>query len=174
MRIPDDTALKALLDPLWRVTAKVRDRKVGWGLRVTPPFPEPWPAPTELVLLAYATGLAPPLVDGEHVSRPFAVMHLSPEAGARVDRIAVDLEDIGAQGVRPLNGAELEIIRTRGAVYEELAQLPTTLSPRVSAYFAHWLDVSGVIARTLPAPQRRFLAEVHNSRSKPAKTTSGR
>ena len=165
MRIPGDTALTALLDPLWRAT-RVLGRKVGWGLRVTPPFPEPWPAPTELVVFGYAAGLAPPMVDGEHVSRPFALVHLSPGADPRVDRIAADLEDLGAQGVRPLNGAELVIIKTRVAVYEELAQLPTTPSARLRAYFAHWLDVSGVIARTLPAPQQRFLAEARNVRSK--------
>jgi hypothetical protein len=122
MRIPDDAALKALLDSLWRATT-VLGRKVGWGLRVTPPFLEPWPAPTELVVFAYAAGLAPPMVDGEQVSRPFALVHLSPGADPRVDRMAADHEDLGVQGVRPLNGAELLIIETRVAVYQELAQL---------------------------------------------------
>jgi hypothetical protein len=163
MRIPDDTELKILLDPLWRGT-KVVDRKVGWGLRITPPLPEPWPAPAGLVVFAYAAGLAPPIVDGEHVSRAFAVMHLSPGADPRVDRVAAALEDIGVQGMRPLNGAELVITRTRVNVHEELAQLPTTLSPRVIAYFAHWFDVSRVISPTLPASQQRFLLEVHKLR----------
>ena len=132
-------------------------------MRLTPLFPEPWPAPTEVVVFAYAAGLAVGVSDGENVSGAFAVAHLRAGSDPRVESLGGALEKLGIQGVRPLRGEEIELVRASAAIQEELAGAPGTLSERVLAYYRHWLGVAGVIAASLPASQQRFFAAVRGA-----------
>jgi hypothetical protein len=170
--IPSDAgALKVLFEPAWAAIRTVRpvgpDRPIGpilgWGMRLTPVFPEPWPDPTEVVVFAYAAGLAVGVSDGENVSRPFAVAHLRAGSRPRVEGLAGALEKLGVQGVRPLRGDEIELVRAGAAIQQELADSPGAPSERVIVYYRHWLGVSGVIAGGLPESQQRFFASVRGA-----------
>jgi hypothetical protein len=158
----DAAALKALFEPAW-AAIRASGPRLGWGMRLTPLFPEPWPDPTEIVVFAYACGLAIGVSDGENVSGPFAVAHLRAGSGPRVEGLSGALEKLGVQGIRPLRGDEIELMRASAAIQEELAGSPGTLSERVIAYYRHWLGVSGVIAASLPESQQRFFAAVRGT-----------
>jgi hypothetical protein len=155
----DAAALKALFEPAW-AAVRASGPRLGWSMRLTPVLPEPWPDPTEVVVFAYAAGIAIGVSDGENVSGPFAVAHLRAGSEPRVEGLSGALEKIGIQGVRPLRGDEIELVRAGAAIQEELAASPGALSENVLAYYRHWLGVCGVIAGSLPEPQQRFFGAV--------------
>jgi hypothetical protein len=160
--------LKGLFEPVWKAIRAVRPigPPLGWGVELTPVFPEPWPDPTGVVVFAYARALAVNASDAEHVSRPFAVAHLRPGSDPVVESLSTALEKLGVQGVRPLRGDESDLVRAVAAIEEEVARSPGVLSDRVIAYYRFWLGVSGVIAGSLPESQQRFFRAVRSAATK--------
>jgi hypothetical protein len=163
--LSDAAALRAMFEPVWlAVRASGPDRQsLGWGLRLTPVLPEPWPEPTEVLVFAYAAGLAVGVSDGETVSNAFAVAHLRAGLEPHVERLPGTLEKMGIQGIRPLRRDEIDLVGAAARIQEQLAASPGALSRQVIAYYRHWLNVAGVIAARLPESQQRFFATVRRS-----------
>jgi hypothetical protein len=155
LAVPTRADLEALLQPAWRALPTAKDGPF-WSLRTTPALPDAWPAPRGLVVFAFAGGMQPGLMDGEHTARPWASVAVAPTLG--VERLRPSLEDAGVQGVRPIGGKEVEIYRTEAAAQAELLAHPAAPGPVAKAYYCLWAGYNGVIVAALPAPQRAFLA----------------
>ena len=137
---------------------------LGVGNAPTPILPEPWPDPTELVVFAYASGLAVGVSDGQTLQPPLRrgspARRFAPARGWALRRARKARRARGPAAARRRDRVDA---RASAAIQEELAGSPGTLSDRVIAYYRHWLGVSGVIAGSLPESQQRFFAAIRGT-----------
>ena len=167
--------LAGQIDALWRTVDKGATAKdkppIAWSPRTTPAFPTSWPptSATTWVRYVYAAGrdLGGGLADGERVARPWARVELRPGAAtAAIVPLSARLEPLDIQGVRPIDGATLAILRTEEQVTaagRRLTALPDPAAAETAelrAFYRAWLSLNGVIASAIRPDHGAFLAWV--------------
>jgi hypothetical protein len=170
LRLPEQTELAELVGQAFREAKQSPSSSAAtWTLRFTPPLPEPWPTPNAVVVFAYATALPfaiknnrPVLTaaDAMLVAHPFAAVYLKVDSSPVVSVLGTSLQSAGMQGFGPASPLERNLTTRSAEVFSEILRLSPPLSELSRAHYAQWLSVAGVIARCLPATQRRFLGDI--------------
>ncbi|MCA9593514.1 MAG: hypothetical protein KC776_09400 [Myxococcales bacterium] len=129
--------------------------KLRWSLRPTPPFPEHWPVtgtPTAVAYYAgaYVLGL-PNLRDGEYSAGLAYRIEIRTDGSAATTILADPTREVGVQGVRPLTGDEVLIVKKRAEVEQALlAAARTGVMPNpdaaneLRAYYKLWFSTNGI------------------------------
>ena len=155
------------LETLWRSVES--PAPPFWSSTTTPLFPGQWPpAPgTTWVSYAYAYGLDPQLADGAKIARPWARLELA--AGPDRARVVLQsrrLEEIGTQGVAPLDAASLKVLDAQDAVAARCLLLGgpppagQAETAELIAFYRTWLRFNGVIAEAITPQHAAFLGWV--------------
>jgi hypothetical protein len=128
---------------------------------LTPFFPTAWPPKGGLlVAYAYAYRHDPGLSDGVEVAPLWAELKVDPRSPrrVRVTRLADALSDAATQGVRPLEQAEIDILKTE-ADFAGHSSIPKgAAAERMRAYFCAWRGTNGVAAGMVEPRQKAFFA----------------
>ena len=138
-----------------------------WEERISPGFPLDWPPGEGRIVLIYylsAAGRNPTvLMDGERFTAPWGVVRRDARAGTyEFSRTPDGVESKGTQGVRPLTGEEVRVLRD-GSVEEDFADalagksLGADLAQRVRAYYNLWRSCHGA-ARQVEVQHAGFIA----------------
>jgi hypothetical protein len=128
------------------------------GPRLSPPVPATWPPTGKggYYVYAFAAGARPSVHDGEEVAAPWARAVID-GTNQRVEDLG-QLKRLGMQGVRPLSGSTVEILKTAEAAEQEVVALTRTAAPKsgppkpapvVQRYYCQWSFDNAVIAAEL-------------------------
>lgn len=104
--------LRALVENAWEnVTLPNQNNQIIWEPRLTDPLPKEWPMKDQaLVIYAYARGRSADLKDAEYAGPVWAEID-DPEKPELILRNRPMMPSFTPVGLRPLNRAEIEILK---------------------------------------------------------------
>lgn len=146
-----DGPAKGRLEKSWKkVSASGGD--MVWSYRISPPFPSTWPARGGGVdyYYVYADGhdIRNMIADGAFVAAPWARIDVSGSVQKFV-QLSKKLEQLGIQGVRPLERKEIQTI-------ERAQRRKRTDYAGRRDYYCLWLATHGMIAESIRPDNRAF------------------